>query len=115
MKIGHIELFVEDITQSLYFFCNILNFELVADQGEFQWIKLGDIEILLRPGTGNNVDFYQNASQAIVFYTNNLDKTAKILKSKGLVFKGTDRSENCLTFSDPDGHWFQLVNPDDTH
>jgi hypothetical protein len=46
-------------------------------------------------------------------YTNDLEETVDAFKKKGLEFKGTDGSEKCLTFTDPDGHWFQLVNPED--
>ena len=31
------------------------------------------------------------------------------LRERGLEFRGTDGSESCLTFMDPDGNWFQLA------
>ena len=48
MKFGHIELFVKDTEASLNFFINVLGFELEADQGDSKWVKIGNIEILLR-------------------------------------------------------------------
>ena len=113
MKIGHIEIFVKDCKTSKDFYCNVLGFEHVADQGVNQWVKLGDIEILLRQGNYNqNIATYQDSSHGLVIYTSNLEKTAEKLRKNGLEFKGTDGNENCLTFTDIDGHWFQLVNPE---
>ena len=113
MKIGHIELFVKDTSASKDFFCNVLGFKLEADQGVNKWVKLGNMEILLKTGENtSNKPNYQSAESGIVFYTDNLEKKSKELESRGLIFKGTDGSPDCLTFMDIDGHWFQLVNPD---
>ena len=35
------------------------------------------------------------------------------LEEKGLRFRGNDGSHKCPTFTDPDGNWFQLVDPSD--
>lgn len=112
--IGHIELFVADPIASREFYVNILGFELVAVQDQqFVWVKSGTMEILLRPGNNKNpAETYNTTSGGIALYTNDVEKTAEILRGRGLEFKGTDGWESCLTFTDPDGHWFQLVNPD---
>jgi catechol 2,3-dioxygenase-like lactoylglutathione lyase family enzyme len=115
MKIGHIELFVKSVKVSKDFFCNVLDFELVIEQKEVSWVRLGGTEILLRPGSPHGVQNYHETSIGLVIYTEDLNKSASKLKNKGLVFKGTDRNKNCLTFTDPDGHWFQLVNPNEPH
>jgi hypothetical protein len=47
----------------------------------------------------------------IVLYCDDLDAKLAELKSRGLEIRGTDGSPRCPTFTDPDGHWFQLVNP----
>ena len=41
-----------------------------------------------------------------------LEKSRNELISRGLIFRGTDGSDECLTFTDPDGNWFQLTDPD---
>ncbi len=41
-----------------------------------------------------------------------LKKAEAEMISKGLEFRGTDGSDECLTFTDPDGNWFQLTDPD---
>lgn len=112
--IGHIELFVADPIASREFYVTTLGFELVAVQDEqFVWIKSGAMEILLRPGANNNpVATYNATSGGIALYTDDVENTAEILRKRGLEFRGTDGWEYCLTFTDPDGHWFQLVNPD---
>jgi catechol 2,3-dioxygenase-like lactoylglutathione lyase family enzyme len=110
--IGHIEFFVQNAKEAKKFYCDVLGFELVVEQGDFVWVKCGSIEILLRPGKLTPATAtYQDASNAIVLYTDNVAATATALQSRGLVFRGTDGSDDCLTFTDLDGHWFQLANP----
>jgi catechol 2,3-dioxygenase-like lactoylglutathione lyase family enzyme len=115
LRIGHIELFVKDPLASRRFYEEILGFEVQAVQAErFVWLKLGEAEILLRPAKASpQAADYQHAACGIVLYTDSLEETASELRRRGLKFKGTDGAECCLTFTDPDGHWFQLVAPDD--
>ena len=115
MKIGHFELFVSNPSKARDFYTRILGFELVTEQpGGTVWVKNGEIEFLLRPGEPPSQGAtYQNAASAFVFYTENLDEEAARLQERGLEFKGTDGSDKCLTFTDLDGNWFQLVNPNE--
>lgn len=100
--------------KSKEFFEKILGFELVENQNDkFIWLKLGTSLILLRPGENNLItDEYKNSNTGFVLYTGDLENTKGDLILKGLKFIGTDGSDNCLTFKDPDGNWFQLVNPE---
>lgn len=113
MKLGHIELFVKDTIKAKDFYVEILGFEIEAIQGDqFVWLKRDNQEVLLKPRrTAEVPSAYQAASCGIVFYTDNLEKTVEELTKKGLEFKGNDGSNTCLTFSDQDGNWFQLVSP----
>jgi catechol 2,3-dioxygenase-like lactoylglutathione lyase family enzyme len=115
MKIGHIEIFVTDPPKAKDFYHDVLGFEEVEIQHEkFVWMKKDKFTILLRPGKKKDAaPDYQSARQGIVIYTDNLEKAEEELKAKGLKFKGTDGSKKCLTFTDPDGNWFQLVNPEE--
>ena len=54
---------------------------------------------------------YKKTSFGLFLYTNDLKKSEEELKQKGIEFVGFDQSQSCLTFKDPDGHWWQLVNP----
>lgn len=112
ITIGHIELFVHDITIAQHFYCGMLGGELVSSVEDALWISLGSIELLLRLGNREQEpESYQEAAVGIVLYTDDLDRTTQVLKSRGMQFRGTDGNQRCLTFTDPDGHWFQLVNP----
>ncbi len=116
---GHIEVFVKDPMASKEFYCGVLGFELdTIQQDKFVWLRSGEYTILLRPtpegGSGNPADRgkeYSAAEKGFVIYTDDLESAKNDLESKGLLFQGTDGSERCLTFTDPDGNWFQLVNP----
>lgn len=115
MKIGHVEIFVKDPLKAKDFYIDVLGFELVEIQHNvIVWLKLNDYLIMLRPGkSASQSDSYQSTNKAFVIYTDDLDKTVAELKSRGLEFKGTDGSDRCLTFTDTDGNWFQLVNPNE--
>ena len=112
MRFGHIELFVADSQRSRQFYESVLGFELVEVQGECVWLKLDSVEILLRPGAATpDAPDYGHSRTAIVLYTDDLPGTRADLERRGLKFVGCDGSDLCPTFTDPDGHWFQLVDP----
>ena len=112
-KLGHLEIFVRDPLKSKGFYTDVLGFELMEVQDEkFVWLKLGDSRLLLRPGKPQlESDRYQNANMAMVIYTSDPEGTLNQYKSRGLVIKGDDTG--CPTFTDLDGNWFQLVNPEE--
>lgn len=115
MQFGHLELFVSNVAKSKQFYQEVLGFEITAAQSEnLVWLQNGSIEILLRQGQPAQLSQkYEHAPSGIVLYTTNLAETKALLESRQLEFKGTVDSEKCLTFTDPDGNWFQLVNPHD--
>lgn len=115
MEFGHIEIFVNNVQKSKDFYTKVLGFEIVVEQSEnLVWVAIEGQEFLLRKGENDSeAETYQTSKTGFVLYTESLSETAKKLKSNGLDFQGTDGSEKCLTFTDLDGNWFQLVNPND--
>lgn len=116
MKIeaGHTEIFVKNPLEAKNFYVDVLGFEIEVIQHEkFVWLNSGSHVILLRPDNPVNPSTYQETNIAFVIYTDNLLDAKEYFESKGVKFKGTDGSEKCLTFTDNDGNWFQLVNKED--
>ena len=115
MKLGHIELLVRDPIAAKDFYVHVLGFDLVDVQDEkYVWMTAGSLSILLRPGKRTDAAVnYADASSGLVLYCDDLDRTSAELTARGLDFRGNDGSIKCLTFTDLDGHWFQLVNPND--
>lgn len=115
IRSGHVELFVRDPLVSREFYESVLGATIVALQNEsFVWLDLGGMTLLLRPGRPpEGRTTYQEASCGFVLYTDDLPGTRTELIDRGLTFRGTDGSDECLTFTDPDGNWFQLVDPGD--
>ena len=112
LKLGHIELFVQSPLRSRNFYIDVLGFEHVDTQGtDFVWVKSGAQEVLLRRGenAAPSPD-YQHAPTAFVLYTDDLPDMRATLEARGVVFRGEDMGSP--TFTDPDGHWFQLADPD---
>ncbi|MCY7362674.1 MAG: VOC family protein [Ignavibacteria bacterium] len=116
MEFGHIEIFVKEPMKAKEFYEKVLGFEITEIQNnKFVWMKFGENEFLLRPGKHSIIcSEYKESDIGFVFYTEDVQKKKEELISKGLEFKGTDGSEECLTFTDTDGNWFQLVNPNHT-
>lgn len=112
MRIGHVELPVQDLLASLAFYEGVLGFRLEANQGDrFLWLTSGDVVILLRPGPPRPAGG-EDDSPNVVLYTEDLDAAHARLVAAGV---STTLRGTCHYFQDPDGHWFQLVNPGDDH
>jgi len=111
MRLGHFEIYVNDVMKAKAFYENVLGFRLVVVQGDkYVWLERDGVEFLLKPERkAPRPPRYQEAGSGIVLYCDNLAKTRSELESKGLKFLGTDGSDHCLTFTDLDGNWFQLV------
>lgn len=112
MRLGHIELFCRNTLATQRFFIDGLGFEIVVEQpGGFVWLQSGSIEILLRPNLHEQspIASYQQAHQALVIYADDLRAARARLESASIPILGTDGSPDCLTFQDPDGRWYQLV------
>jgi catechol 2,3-dioxygenase-like lactoylglutathione lyase family enzyme len=111
LEFGHVEIFVKDPLKSKDFYIDVLGFELIEVQGDsIAWLKMGENAVLLRPGKFNgHAGTYQTTNMAIVIYTDDVEGTLNRYKQRGLVIKGDDTG--CPVFTDPDGNWFQLVNP----
>lgn len=115
MRFGHIEIFVKDPMVAKDFYVDVLGFKLavVQEGGKFVWLSMGQKSLLLRPGKNHHqVEVYDKSKCGLVFYTNNLESKRKELEKKGVQFGDFDLFEGCLTFTDPDGNWFQLVDPE---
>ena len=115
MKLGHFEIFVADPAKARAFYEGVLGFEVTDVQGgQFVWLTNGAATFLLRPGRNvHSAGSYQETASALVLYTDNLDRAIAQLANRGVEFRGNDGSDTCPTFTDPDGNWFQLVNPND--
>lgn len=110
MHLGHIELFVADPVGSIPFYRDVLGFELVDVQGgRAVWLVSGETMLLLRPGANAApAESYQRAPFAMVLYTDELASATARLTEHGVTIRGDD-GPGCVTFTDPDGHWLQLV------
>lgn len=113
MQLGHIEIFVKDVATARAFYVDVLGCTHHHPEMEHvAWLTLGEVTLLLRPGAPPPAcATYAESRLGVTLYTDGLDATMAALTARGLVFRGTDGSERCPTFQDPDGNWFQLVDP----
>lgn len=113
MHFGHIEIFSIDPARAQAFYQDLLGFELTTVQpGGHIWLKKDQVEILIRPGQPpRSPDRYEHSAVGFVLYTDRLDQVLAEARQRGLEVKGVVDSARCFTFTDPDGNWFQLVDP----
>ena len=110
--LGHIELPVRDPLASLAYYVDTWGFELVANQGDrFIWVKKGSIELLLRPGSPFPGPSHKDSIN-FVLYSDDVVRDVAAATARGVSF--TKRA-NCHHFRDPDGYWWQLVDPGADH
>lgn len=107
-KVGHIEVFVNDAAASRDWYVANLGAKPVSDQGEFQWVAIGETELLFRPGKGSHAENFRDASLALVLYVEDAEQLRSHLEQNGVQVTHGDNDE-CLTFQDSDGHWIQAV------
>jgi catechol 2,3-dioxygenase-like lactoylglutathione lyase family enzyme len=117
MRFGHFELFVSDVARARDFYRDVLGFSIEEEQGppgeppRTVWLVQDGVSFLLRQGSPHRIDEMHRSEGNLVLYTEDLESTAALLRDRGLEFRGDD-GPGCLTFTDPDGHWFQLVGPE---
>lgn len=113
LKLGHLELFVTDPLRSLTFYRDRLGFRVVDVQAEtYVWLESNGMELLLRPGKPSaSVASYEETSLALVLYTDDLAATIARLEEQGIELFSTEPTGQCYNFTDPDGHWIQVVDP----
>lgn len=112
MIIGHVELPVKDALVSQAYYVEKLGFELVSNQADtFVWVRKGSLELLLRPGSPSPGSAHPDAIN-LVLYSDDLGTDIAALESRGVQF---ERVHNCFHFRDPDGYWWQIVNPNEDH
>jgi catechol 2,3-dioxygenase-like lactoylglutathione lyase family enzyme len=114
MELGHIELFARDVAASTAFYVDALGFELVAEQdgGRFVWVRLGEREVLLRPGEPPPpARDYDRTGVGLILYSDNIVDDVARLRQSGVSCDAMPGEPGCFTFHDPDGHWWQLVDP----
>lgn len=107
-RIGHLEFFVRDAAVSRDWYARVLGATPIADQGDCQWIELAGTELLFRPGNGSRSREYRATSVAPVLYVEDLEDFREQLDEAGVDATHGDEDE-CLTFQDPDGHWWQAT------
>jgi len=112
MRLGHLELFVADPLRSLEFYRDVLGFEVADVQGgRFVWVRAQGLELLLRPDRRQQAEpGPAHSGPMVVLYTEDLDGAARVLTGRGVSLRALEGDPGGFSFSDPDGHWFQLVN-----
>lgn len=111
MRIGHIELPVSDPLASARFYMDALGFESVVEDERVSWLHLDGMELQLRRGSAPSVDEDRDAVN-LVLYSHDVDTDLRRLHDAGVI---TEERANCHHFQDPDGYWWQLVDPTVDH
>jgi catechol 2,3-dioxygenase-like lactoylglutathione lyase family enzyme len=119
LKLGPIQIFVSDVERAKKWYAKVLEMKIVEEYPKFKCVlmKLDKVEFDIGVpdqswGEGwNKVKIGGRTS--IFFETNNIEKTVKELKEKGVKFVEEPSKrlwgEMKAVFADPDGNEFNLI------
>lgn len=96
------------------FYVRALGCEVEVEQpGGYVWLTLAGQELLLRPSPAREpLPDYQSSRVAFVLYVQDLAAARDAIVAADPGGQGKDGSDGCLTFADPAGNWFQVVEHD---
>jgi catechol 2,3-dioxygenase-like lactoylglutathione lyase family enzyme len=119
LKLGPIQIFVSDLERAKKWYAKVLGMKLIKEYTEFKCIlmKLDKVEFDIgvpEPSWGEGWDKVKIGGRTPIFFeTENIEKTWKELKGKGvkIVEELSKRSwnEKKAVFADPDGNEFNLI------
>lgn len=108
MHLGHLEFFCHDCFKTYAFYVDILGFEFVTVQDEqFVWLRLGELEILLRPGEPPKPTPAPTSGSSFVLHVDDLVGLEESLSDQGIEFLSHEENPDLIAFTDPDGRWIQ--------
>ena len=119
MKTPSSLLVVQDLAQSLTFYTETLQLELIESHTDCIKLKAGKHEIIMFQGSLPSVDYDHgyNANSTLLFTVDDLDSEIQRLKSAGVTFVHQEINQNCWgrysAFKDPSGivhELFELFN-----
>ncbi len=107
---GHLERLCRE-PELLAEFYQKLGFEETVWQGRNHcWLKLGELELLLRRGEpADAAANWPGQRLGLVLYTDDLPGLLNRLKAEGI--EPIARDGDCPLLQDPEGQWVQLVDP----
>lgn len=119
LKIGPIQIFVSDLEKAKKWYTKVLGMKLVKEYPDFKCIllKLGKTEFDIGvpdPSWGEGWNKVKVGGRTPIFFeTDDIEKTCKYLKSRGVKFieelSMRPWEELKAVFADPDGNEFNLV------
>lgn len=121
IRVGPIQIFVSDIKKAEKWYSEVLSMKLIKRYPKFKcvFMKLDNIEFDIGtpiPEWGEGWDTVKIGGRTSIFFeTDDIEKTVKSLKQKGVKFV-EDLSKRPwgkykAVFADPDGNEFNLIQP----
>ncbi|MCB0825568.1 MAG: VOC family protein [Armatimonadetes bacterium] len=108
MKLGHLEFFCRDCFKTYAFYVDVLGFEFVTVQDEtFVWMRLDELEILLRPGEPPKPTLAPTSGSSFVLYVDDLMSLEDKLSELDVEILTSEENPELIAFQDPDGRWIQ--------
>lgn len=115
--VGHLEVLAADLAAAERFYVEGLGFAVTDRQGppggppSALWLAAGPLAVLLRRGRpGPRATSHAEAGLAPVIYTDDVPALLARLSRLGVAPVGDD-GPGCPLVRDPDGTWWQVVDP----
>jgi len=118
LAIHHSSLIVSDLEKSLYFYCDILGFEVDPSRPDLSfegaWLKAGESQgvhllRLLNPDPIDNRPEHGGRDRHTAFFLDHYGELKKKLTASGIKFTESQSGRSALFCRDPDGNALEFI------
>src|SRR5260370_17801907 len=114
-RVVYMFVYVSDLAVSRYFYKDRLGLRIIEEDAGCVKFDCGHVILALNRAADFNIPLpnTKDRSTEIVFLVDSVAETRAALESRGVQFLPTSSEEpgEIANFYDPDGHWFQLYEP----
>ena len=110
IQLSHIWLYVKDTSTSIKFYRDVIGFKITETFPDGSLFHAGSILLGIHREEGDRKSL--PGSTVLILRTNNIEKTYKELKARGVTFDGQILDKpygKIVSFKDPDGYIWELV------
>ena len=114
--IDHVVLHVEDLDRSKRFYIDLLGFEIAHEGGRNSFLRCGTQQVALFERKDRDIHAGDEMNHmALRLAAGEFAEVKGILEAEGIKVTGRPGDDECIYFSDPDGHRLQVLTLKEQH
>lgn len=108
--IDHVVLHVKDLDRSKHFYIDVLGFEIAHEGGRNSFLRCGTQQVALFERTDREIHAGEEMNHmALRLAAGEYAEVKAVLEAEGIKVSGRPGDDECIYFSDPDGHRLQVL------